>query len=89
MRPCELMQQSCFSYIAILLLLLLGAVRPIGVSEVIKRIIGKCVMSFAKKDVVEASGSLQLCAGQKSGSEAAIHAMHAIYIWLMKLMVCC
>ena len=37
-------------------------------------------MSFAKKDVVEASGSLQLCAGQKSGSEAAIHAMHAIYM---------
>ena len=32
-----------------------------------------------KGDVVEASGSLQLCAGQKSGSEAAIHAMHAIF----------
>ena len=57
-----------------------GAVRPIGVGEVIRRIIGKCAMSFAKKDVVEASGSLQLCAGQKSGSEAAIHAMHAIYM---------
>ncbi|CAB3984919.1 Hypothetical predicted protein, partial [Paramuricea clavata] len=44
-----------------------GAVRPIGVGEVIRRISAKCVMSFAKKDVVEASGSLQLCAGQKSG----------------------
>ena len=32
----------------------------------------------AKKDVVEASGSLQLCAGQKSGSEASINAMHTI-----------
>ena len=53
-----------------------GAVRPIGVSEVIRRIIGKCVMNIVKKDVVEASGSLQLCAGQKSGSEAAIHAMY-------------
>ncbi|CAB3999685.1 Hypothetical predicted protein [Paramuricea clavata] len=50
-----------------------GVVRPIGVGEVIRRISAKCVMSFAKKDVVEASGSLQLCAGQKSGSEAAIH----------------
>ena len=56
-----------------------GAVRPIRVGEVIRRICGKCVMMVAKKDVVEASGSLQLCAGQKSGSEAAIHAMHAIF----------
>ena len=35
-----------------------GAVRPIGVGEVIRRIIGKCVMNVAKGDVVEASGSL-------------------------------
>ncbi|XP_068704061.1 uncharacterized protein [Montipora foliosa] len=56
-----------------------GAVRPIGVGEVIRRICGKCVMNIAKRDVVEASGSLQLCAGQKSGSEAAIHAMHRIF----------
>lgn len=56
-----------------------GAVRPIGVGEVIRRIIGKCVMNVAKKDVIEVSGSLQLCAGQKSGSEAAVHAMHTIF----------
>lgn len=56
-----------------------GAVRPIGVGEVIRRICGKCVMNIAKRDVVEASGSLQLCAGQRSGSEAAIHAMHGIF----------
>ena len=56
-----------------------GAVRPIGVGEVIRRIIGKCVMNIAKKDVVEASGSLQLCAGQRSGSEAAIHAIYTIF----------
>ena len=42
-----------------------GAVRPIGVGEVIRRIIGKCVMNVAKKDVIETCGSLQLCAGQK------------------------
>ena len=52
-----------------------GAVRPIGVGEVLRRICGKCVMSVAKKGFAEASGSLQLCAGQKSGSEATIHAM--------------
>ncbi|PFX34443.1 hypothetical protein AWC38_SpisGene690 [Stylophora pistillata] len=50
-----------------------GAVRPIGVGEVIRRVCGKCVMNIAKRDVVEESGSLQLCAGQKSGSDAAIH----------------
>ena len=56
-----------------------GEVRPIGVGEVIRRIIGKCVMRVIKQDVIEASGSLQLCTGQKSGSEAAIDAMHNIF----------
>ena len=56
-----------------------GSVRLIGVGEVIRRICEKCVMYITKRDVVEASGSLQLCAGQKSGSEAAIHAMHRIF----------
>ena len=56
-----------------------GDVRPIGVGEVIRRIIGKCVTKVTKQDIIEASGSLQVCAGQKSGSEAAIHAMHSIF----------
>lgn len=56
-----------------------GAVRPIGVGEVIRRVMGKCVMNVSRRDVLEASGSLQLCAGQRSGSEAAIHAMHTIF----------
>ena len=37
------------------------------------------MINIAKKDVVEARGSPQLCALQKSCSEAAIHAMHTIY----------
>ncbi len=56
-----------------------GAVRPIGVGEVVRRVISKCVMKVVKPDVMEASGSLQLCAGQPSGSEAAIHAMRNIF----------
>ena len=36
-----------------------GAVRPIGVGEVIRRVIGKCVMKVTKEDVLDASGSLQ------------------------------
>ena len=57
-----------------------GAVRPIGVGQVLRRICGKCVMSVPKKDVVGASGSLQLCAGQKSRSEAANYTHYAYYI---------
>ena len=56
-----------------------GEVRPIGVGEVIRRIIGKCVTRVAKQDVINASGAMQLCAGQKSGGEAAIHAMCNIF----------
>ena len=49
--------------------------RPIGIGEVLRRIMGKCVMSVLSKDVIEAAGNLQLCAGQKSGCEVAVHAM--------------
>ena len=56
-----------------------GAVRPIGVGEVIRRIMGKCVTKVTKPDVIDASGSLQVCAGHKSGSEAAIHAMRELF----------
>ena len=56
-----------------------GEVRPIGVGEVIRRIIGKCVTRVAKQDVIDASGTMQVCAGQKSGGEAAIHAMRNIF----------
>ena len=56
-----------------------GVVRPIGVEEVIRRIMGKCVMHVTKPDVIDVSGFLQVCAGHKSGSEAAIHAMRSIF----------
>ncbi|PFX22499.1 Receptor-type tyrosine-protein phosphatase F [Stylophora pistillata] len=56
-----------------------GAVRPIGVGEVLRRIIGKCVTRVIKTDVIDASGSLQVCAGLKSGNEATIHAMRTIF----------
>ncbi len=47
-------------------------VRPIGIGEVHRRIIAKAIL---KQDIVDASGPLQVCAGQESGCEAAIHAM--------------
>ena len=40
---------------------------------------GKCVTKVTKPDVIDASGSLQVCAGHRSGSEAAIHAMRELF----------
>ena len=54
--------------------------RPIGISEILRRIAGKVVMSVVKKDVITSTSSLQVCAGQEAGAEAAIHATQNIYM---------
>ena len=54
-------------------------VRPIGISEVPRRIIGKAIMEVVGKDVQNAAGSLQLSAGQVAGSETAVHAMRELF----------
>ena len=51
-------------------------VRPIGIGEVARRIVAKAVLTILRTDIQEAAGSLQLCAGQISGVEAAVHAIH-------------
>ena len=56
-----------------------GSVRSIGVGEVFRRIIAKCVIQITKPDIFDATGSLQVSAGQKSGSEAAVHAMNSMF----------
>ena len=48
---------------------------PIGVVEVLRRIPGKVIMMLFTKDITDATGLLQLSAGQEAGAEAAIHAM--------------
>ena len=53
--------------------------RPIGVREVLRRIIGKAVMEVVKMDVMKAAGGVQLCAGEEAGAEAAVHAMRAMF----------
>ena len=58
-----------------------GAVRPIGVGEVVRRVFSKCVKRIVKPDVMEASGSLQLCAGQSSGVEAATMLCEIFFIF--------
>ena len=50
-------------------------IRPIGIGEAFRRIVGKTLMAFLKPDMIEAAGPLQTCSGSPGGIEAAIHAM--------------
>lgn len=54
-------------------------VRPIGIGEIMRRIIGKVVVGCIKNDIINAAGPLQTCAGLKSGIEASIHAMRELF----------
>ena len=54
-------------------------VRPIGVGEFLRRIIGKAILSVIKPEILSSAGNLQLCAGQAGGCEAAVHAMSDIF----------
>ena len=49
------------------------------VGEVLRRILTKVVMMISKQGVMKAAGSLQVCTGQETGAEAAIHAVHDIF----------
>ena len=49
-------------------------VRPIGIGEILRRIVAKSVTSILKTDIQSAAGCLQTCTGIRAGIEAAIHA---------------
>ena len=53
-------------------------VRPIGIGEVVRRIMGKAILATIGDDIQEAVGALQVCAGQQAGCEAAVYAMREI-----------
>ena len=55
-------------------------VRPIGVCETARRIIAKAILSVTRGDIQDAAGSLQLCAGQIAGAEAAVHATRESFL---------
>ena len=57
----------------------LPSVHPIGICEVVLRIIGKAVMSVVKPYVINAVGPLQLCAGQMAGCEVGVHALNSMF----------
>ena len=54
-------------------------VRPIGIGEVVRRIMGKAVLTTIGDEIQEAVGALQVCAGHQGSSEAAIHAMRETF----------
>ena len=54
-------------------------VLPVGIGEIIRRIIAKAILHVIGPEIQQAAGSSQLCAGQESGREAAVHAMHKIF----------
>ena len=55
-------------------------VRPIGIGEVVRRIIGKAVLGVISPDIQSVTGTVQLCTGQIAGIESAIHAMRHIFL---------
>ena len=50
-----------------------------GVGEVLRRIVGKAVVTHIRTGIITSVGSLQVCAGQKAGCKSIIHAMRVIY----------
>ena len=54
-------------------------VRPIGIGDTARRIVAKAVLYVVKPDIQHASGCLQMCGGQVSGIEAAVHAIRSAF----------
>ena len=55
-------------------------IRPIGIGEVLRRIIGKTIVGFFKEETKEAAGPLRVRAGHNADAEAAIHAMSQVFV---------
>ncbi|WP_288991944.1 hypothetical protein, partial [uncultured Marinobacter sp.] len=50
-------------------------VRPVGIGEVYRHLMAKCVLKVAGHQATDAAGNLNLCAGLSAGIEGAIHAV--------------
>ena len=50
-------------------------VRSIGICETARQIMFKANLHIARADLLDSSGSLQLCVGQIAGIEVVVHAM--------------
>ena len=54
-------------------------IRPIGIGEVLRRIVGKATTTVLKPELVNATAPLLTCAGLPGGIEASIHAVRRMY----------
>ncbi len=54
-------------------------VRPIGIGEVLRRLLGKAMIMTTGVDVEELCGADQLCSGLKGGIEGAIHSVNTMF----------
>ena len=54
-------------------------VRPIGVGETLRRVMGKAMSLATRMDAEEVAGVTQLCAGTRAGIEGAIHALNDLF----------
>ena len=54
-------------------------VRPIGVGEVLRRLMGKVMVLCTGEDVQDECGADQLCSGLRGGIEGAVHAVREMF----------
>jgi hypothetical protein len=54
-------------------------VRPIGIGDVWRRLVAKCVITGAGHLATTSCGSDQLCAGLRAGTDSVIHGVSTLY----------
>ena len=54
-------------------------VRPIGIGEALRRILGKTVALVTRANLEEVCGIDQLCSGLRSGLEGSVHAVRELF----------
>ena len=53
-------------------------VRPLGIGEIFRRLLAKCVLSVIGTQATVACGNFNLCAGLSAGIEGAVHALQEV-----------